>query len=285
MDPDIFATWMNIIKQVKNSILWLLRFPPAGEMNLKRKAIELVGEEVASRLVFTDVAPKHLHIHRGRVADFFLDTPECNAHTTAADILWSGTPIITFPKYDFKMCSRVAGSVSYATGTWGSWSVPSDMPNSFSKHLGAKRLQDPSLLGHLMVVDSYTQYESRAVELANSLSWTWKPLRHDAQPIGASTIHSTNFPFYPDAQTPSHILVPVGLGARLKQRLFLTRDSMPLFDTQRWVSNIEKGYEIAYQRWERGMDRIQTRNQNELIARKCPRTIATSRCIWISEET
>lgn len=140
MDPEIFATWMNIIKRVPNSVLWLLRFPPAGEAHLQAKARALVGEDVARRLIFTgiyilpchpyfpalliffllaDVAPKHVHIHRGRIVDVFFDTPECNAHTTAADILWSGTPILTYPKYDFKMCSRVAASVAYATGTWG----------------------------------------------------------------------------------------------------------------------------------------------------------------------
>ena len=43
---------MNILKNVENSILWLLRFPPAGEPNLKKRAIELVGEQVAARLVF-----------------------------------------------------------------------------------------------------------------------------------------------------------------------------------------------------------------------------------------
>ncbi len=53
MDPTIFATWMQILKQVENSILWLLRFPPTGEAYLKKKAIELVGEEVAARLIFT----------------------------------------------------------------------------------------------------------------------------------------------------------------------------------------------------------------------------------------
>ncbi len=56
MDPDIFACWMNILKAVPNSTLWLLRFPPAGEMNLKKRAIELVGEEVASRLIFTGMS-------------------------------------------------------------------------------------------------------------------------------------------------------------------------------------------------------------------------------------
>jgi predicted O-linked N-acetylglucosamine transferase (SPINDLY family) len=55
MDPDIFETWMKILKRLENSILWLLRFPEAGEANLKKKAIELVGERVASRLIFTGI--------------------------------------------------------------------------------------------------------------------------------------------------------------------------------------------------------------------------------------
>lgn len=42
------------------------------------------------QLHFTDVAPKEEHIKRGYLADLFLDTPSCNAHTTGCDILWSG---------------------------------------------------------------------------------------------------------------------------------------------------------------------------------------------------
>ena len=53
IDPNIFATWMQILKRIPRSILWLLRFPPVGEKHLKRMAFELVGEEVASRVVFT----------------------------------------------------------------------------------------------------------------------------------------------------------------------------------------------------------------------------------------
>jgi predicted O-linked N-acetylglucosamine transferase (SPINDLY family) len=64
MDPDIFISWMNILKAVPNSILWLLRFPPAGEGNLKKRAIELVGEQVASRLIFTG---KSFILQSGRI--------------------------------------------------------------------------------------------------------------------------------------------------------------------------------------------------------------------------
>ena len=41
-----------------------------------RSACLWQGESVASRIYFTDVAPKDEHIHRGRVADLFLDTFE-----------------------------------------------------------------------------------------------------------------------------------------------------------------------------------------------------------------
>merc|ERR1712093_552240 len=63
----------------------------------------------AHRIHFTDVAPKDEHLKRGYLADLFLDTPECNAHTTGCDILWGGTPMITFA--GDKMASRVAASL------------------------------------------------------------------------------------------------------------------------------------------------------------------------------
>jgi len=179
IDPLIFNTWLNILKRMKNSILWLLRFPPSGENNLRQYARNYAGEEVASRVIFTDVAPKHMHIYRGRIADIFLDTVECNAHTTAADILWSGTPIITYPKYQFKMCSRVAASIAYATGSWTErdkkynyHTVPCKAVGPFSEK--AQNKNNENLLGHEMVVGSYQEYEDRAVELGMSMTWSFR---------------------------------------------------------------------------------------------------------------
>ena len=146
LEPSTFRLWLRILERVPNSILWLLRFPPAGEHHLRNWAVEWGGPQVAQRVIFTDVAPKHIHIHRGRVADIFLDTPECNAHTTAADILWSGTPIVTYPKYLHKMCSRVGASIAMATG-----------------------------YGEEMIVTDEQQYEAKAVELALSLTYTYTP--------------------------------------------------------------------------------------------------------------
>lgn len=54
----------------------MLRFPGAGEEHILRTARQWAGEEVASRVYFTDVTKKEAHILRARVADLFLDTTE-----------------------------------------------------------------------------------------------------------------------------------------------------------------------------------------------------------------
>ncbi|KAL9601114.1 MAG: hypothetical protein Q9219_002713 [cf. Caloplaca sp. 3 TL-2023] len=117
--------------QLYKAVLWLLRFPDLGEKNLRETAMAWVGAEVASRVIFTDVAPKHEHIARARVCDLFLDTPECNAHTTAADVLWSGTPLLTFPSLrkvierDTTLSSRATRITKNAPLNWGqTWSIP-----------------------------------------------------------------------------------------------------------------------------------------------------------------
>ena len=51
---------------------------------------------------------------RSGVADLFLDTPWCNAHTTGCDVLWGGVPMVTLPLE--RMASRVAASLCAATG-------------------------------------------------------------------------------------------------------------------------------------------------------------------------
>jgi hypothetical protein len=60
------------------------------------------------------VAHKDLHIRRSGLADVFLDTPLCNAHTTGCDVLWGGCPMVTLPME--RMASRVAASLAYASG-------------------------------------------------------------------------------------------------------------------------------------------------------------------------
>jgi predicted O-linked N-acetylglucosamine transferase (SPINDLY family) len=75
---------MRIIKQVEGSVLWLLEDASAAS-NLKREA---VARGVSSeRLVFAKCVPLPEHLARHKLADLFLDTLPCNAHTTASDAL------------------------------------------------------------------------------------------------------------------------------------------------------------------------------------------------------
>ena len=85
IDSKIFGTWMNLLKRVNNSVLWLLRFPPeAAENIIKEAAKHNIGED---QIIFSDVCPHEEHVQRGFLADLYLDTPAYNGHTTSADIL------------------------------------------------------------------------------------------------------------------------------------------------------------------------------------------------------
>lgn len=110
IDPETFHIWMNILKRVPNSVLWLLRFPLSGEPNIKYYAA-LEGVDPC-RIIFTDLAPKKNHINRCNLADLCLDTPWFNGHTTSCDLLWSGVPLLTLPLEC--MASRVASGLCYA---------------------------------------------------------------------------------------------------------------------------------------------------------------------------
>jgi len=106
VDPQTLTTWVNILKRVPNSVLWLLRFPTVGETNIVASAASYGLP--AGRLVFSNVAAKEEHVRRGQLVDVCLDTPLCNGHTTGMDVLWAGTPMVTLPSDT--LASRVASS-------------------------------------------------------------------------------------------------------------------------------------------------------------------------------
>nr|XP_013189449.1 unnamed protein product [Amyelois transitella] len=105
-DPLIMETWINILKNVPNSVLWLLSFPAAGEPNIRKFAQNL--GLAPNRIIFSRIACKEEHVRRGQLADVCLDTPLCNGHTTCMDVLWAGTPVVTLPGKT--LASRVAAS-------------------------------------------------------------------------------------------------------------------------------------------------------------------------------
>lgn len=111
--PGMFDVWMRLLREVEGSVLWLSKPVTTACDNLRREA-ELRGVN-PGRIVFAEKTPRladHLarHIH----ADIFLDTLPYNAHTTAAEALWAGLPVITCEGQTF--AGRVGASLLAAAG-------------------------------------------------------------------------------------------------------------------------------------------------------------------------
>jgi protein O-GlcNAc transferase len=132
--PEVFDVWMRLLRQVPESVLWLLRADPAVSRNLRAEAARRgVAQE---RLVFAPHVPLAEHLARHALADLFVDTFPCTAHTTANDALFAGLPVLTCAGETF--ASRVCGSQLAAIG-----------------------------LGELVTYD-LAAYEARALELARA---------------------------------------------------------------------------------------------------------------------
>ncbi len=113
ISPPLFDVWMRLLSEVPKSVLWLMSRSEASQRNLRAEA-EKRGVD-GSRLVFASRVP-HVedHLARYRQADVFLDTHPYNAHTTAADALMAGLPVVTFVGGAFP--ARVAASLLHAMG-------------------------------------------------------------------------------------------------------------------------------------------------------------------------
>ncbi|MCO5065911.1 MAG: UDP-N-acetylglucosamine-peptide N-acetylglucosaminyltransferase [Rhizobiaceae bacterium] len=107
-----FDIWMRLLRRVPGSVLWLIRTNPHAEQNLRKEAMAR-GIDPA-RLVFANKIAISEHLERHRHADLFLDTFNCNAHTTASDALWAGLPILT--KSGRQFAARVGASLLTAVG-------------------------------------------------------------------------------------------------------------------------------------------------------------------------
>jgi len=112
LTPDTFASWMRILKQVPDSVLWLLDAVAPFAANIRRHAEShgVAGE----RILFAPDRPPAQHLARMSLADLFLDGLPYNAHTTASDALWAGVPLITRRGTSFP--GRVAASLVSAAG-------------------------------------------------------------------------------------------------------------------------------------------------------------------------
>lgn len=109
--PDIFGTWMGLLRAVPGSVLWLRADHDEAVRNLRNEAA--TAGVAAERLIFAQRMPDQAdHLARYRVADLALDTFPYTSHTTANDALWLGCPMITLVGDTFQ--ARVAGGILHA---------------------------------------------------------------------------------------------------------------------------------------------------------------------------
>ena len=110
--PEMFESWMRILRRVPDGILWLLRDNQWAEANMLAAA-QAHGVD-PDRLYFAGrVAPED-YLSRFGTANLFLDTFPYNAGTTANDALWAGLPIVTLAGRSY--VSRMAGSLLRSVG-------------------------------------------------------------------------------------------------------------------------------------------------------------------------
>ena len=110
--PEVFGVWMNILRRVPASVLWLLGDNQWSMENLRKEASARGVDP--QRLIFAPRVSPENYLARYQAADLFLDSFPFNAGTTANDALWMELPLLTLCGRSF--ASRMAGALLTAAG-------------------------------------------------------------------------------------------------------------------------------------------------------------------------
>ncbi len=113
ISPQTFSSWMNILKAVEGSVLWLKLPEGPTRVNIAKEAQR--RGVAADRIVFAERTESNAdHLARLSLMDLCLDTLPYNAHMTGLDALFSGVPLLTLRGKAF--AGRVAASLLSACG-------------------------------------------------------------------------------------------------------------------------------------------------------------------------
>ncbi len=111
INENVFDVWLEILENVKNSVLWLGQTNDFAKTNILKKCEN--KKLSLDRIIFAKSVENHeIHLARHKLADLTLDTFPYNAHSTGCESLWAGVPIITLMGKCYH--SRVAASLLYA---------------------------------------------------------------------------------------------------------------------------------------------------------------------------
>lgn len=132
--PELFDSWARILQATKDSVLLLYAENEDVKTNLKKEAA--LRKLDPSRLLFTSRASRQEYLARLKSCDLFLDTFPYNAGTTASDALQMDLLVLTYSGQSF--VSRMAGSLLNSLGL------------------------------NELITNSLTNYEKKAIEIANN---------------------------------------------------------------------------------------------------------------------
>jgi protein O-GlcNAc transferase len=112
IDPIMFEVWMNILKKVSGSVLWLTESSPLSTNNLRKEA-EKMGVD-PNRIVLSPRMNEPESMARHKLVDIYLNTRLFNGCTTVSDALFMNIPVITLLGNHF--ASRQASGLLTAIG-------------------------------------------------------------------------------------------------------------------------------------------------------------------------
>jgi len=92
-EPSIFDSWMRILAQVPDSVMWFAGWfhDTAAHLRAEAERRGIAG----SRLLFAEIATPDTHVARLQLADVALDNRYHGGGVTTVDALWAGVPVLT----------------------------------------------------------------------------------------------------------------------------------------------------------------------------------------------
>jgi len=110
--PEMFATWMEILKEIPRAVLWLIDDNPTTTINLKTHAKNAKAD--LERIIFTTRSAHGEYKTKLKVADIFLDNFPYNCGSTTNDAINAGLPLIS--KTGKTLVSRMGKSILASHG-------------------------------------------------------------------------------------------------------------------------------------------------------------------------
>jgi len=112
IDPSVFAAWMEILRQVPDSVLWISDGAKTMRDNLRQAAASY--NIAPERLIFAPKLPLPEYLARLALADLALDTFIYTGGSSSAATLWAGLPLLT--RVGETNASRMGASICAAAG-------------------------------------------------------------------------------------------------------------------------------------------------------------------------